>query len=70
MQEFMRTILARNADVVIMTDISCDEASAPCGCYGYDGACTWHRNSCDLDFAECLCSRTFDITCSYHKRNK
>ncbi len=64
---FMQKILARNIDVVILTGIDCDEVRAPCGCYGYDGVCCWHRGSSDDDFADCLCSRKYDITCNYHK---
>ncbi len=65
-QAFMRSMLALADKLIILTDIECDEVRAPCGCYGYDGVCCWHRGSSEDDFADCLCSRKYNITCSYH----
>ena len=66
-QTFMHSMVSKNTALVILTDIECDDAHAPCGCYGYDAVCCWHRGSSEDDFANCLCSRRYNITCSYHK---
>jgi hypothetical protein len=65
-QEFMQKMIARGQDLIILTEIECDDAHAPCGCYGYDCPCDWHRGSSEDDFADCMCSRKYNITCSYH----
>ncbi len=63
-QEFMRRLMALGRDIIILTNIECDDAHAPCGCYGYDGVCDWHRGHSDERFADCFCSR--ETKCNYH----
>lgn len=67
MNQLMKTYADSN--IVILTDIFCDEYHSPCGCTGYDGVCDWHRGYDDMpDFAQCLCSPRHNIKCTYHAR--
>lgn len=73
------SLIEKNKDsditIYILTDISCDAAEAPCGCYGFDSSCAYHdRGGYNYDeepanspFADCLCSRFHGIQCEYHK---
>lgn len=70
--EFMLNIMQNDNNklkpVVIITNIFCDYAEGPCGCFAYN-VCDWHRRRyCrnNLDFAQCLCSKNYNITCKYH----
>ncbi len=68
---YMNQLMAKYADsnIVILTDIFCDEYHAPCGCTGYDGVCEYHRGyDEESDFAPCLCSVRHNIKCAYHAR--
>lgn len=69
---FMKNIIENYKDslkpIVILTNIYCDYAEGPCGCYAYS-ACEWHRNRYSFEndyFAPCLCSEKYKIVCEYH----
>jgi hypothetical protein len=69
---FMLNILQNDNNklkpVIIITNIFCDYVEGPCGCFGYN-VCDWHtRRYCcnNSDFAPCLCSKNYNITCEYH----
>jgi hypothetical protein len=51
---------------VLYTGIPCDNAMAPCGCYGYDSVCEYHRHHHAELVAPCGCSRHFKTMCDYH----
>jgi hypothetical protein len=50
---------------VLYTGIPTSDSESPCGCYGYDGVCDYHRDG-ELDTAICGCSVFFQIICAYH----
>ncbi len=50
---------------VLYTNLTATDDEAPCGCYGRDGTCDYHREE-EPDTAVCGCSVSFDIKCAYH----
>jgi hypothetical protein len=50
---------------VCYTGIPTSDSEAPCGCYGRDGTCDYHREE-EPDTAPCGCSVSFRIKCAYH----
>ena len=50
---------------VLYTNLTATDDEAPCGCYGLDGTCDYHREE-EPDTALCGCSETFHIKCTYH----
>ncbi len=50
---------------VLYTNQTATDDEAPCGCYGRDGTCDYHRDE-DPETAPCGCSESFNLTCSYH----
>jgi hypothetical protein len=51
--------------VILYTGLVTSYQDAPCGCYGYDSVCNYHRNH-DCQVAECFCCSDMNVTCSYH----
>ncbi len=51
--------------ITLYTGIPTSECNAPCGCFGYDSCCAYHRYR-EMDIAECWCSERFGIVCQYH----
>jgi hypothetical protein len=60
--------LARYPSVtfVCYTGIHTSDSEAPCGCYGRDGTCEYHREK-ESETAVCGCSVDYKIVCEYHK---
>jgi hypothetical protein len=50
---------------LVYTNRVATDAEAPCGCYGPDGVCDYHRAE-EPDTAVCGCSETFHLKCTYH----
>jgi hypothetical protein len=50
---------------VLYTNLTATDDEAPCGCYGRDGTCYYHREEMP-ETAICGCSETFKIKCEYH----
>ena len=51
--------------VILYTGTPTSDQEAPCGCYGYDSVCDYHRNH-DCQVAECFCCAEKNVSCSYH----
>ncbi len=51
---------------VLYTNRHATDMVAPCGCYGRDGVCDYHRSDEEPDTAICGCSEFFNINCAYH----
>lgn len=50
---------------VCYTGIPTSDSEAPCGCYGRDGTCDYHRDG-EEEIAACGCSTEYAIKCTYH----
>jgi len=59
--------LLKNPSVqfVLYTNMPTSDAEAPCGCYGRDGVCEYHRFS-EIEVANCGCSVEYKVVCDYH----
>jgi hypothetical protein len=64
--EKVAEIAKKGEAFTIYTNRETSDYEAPCGCTGYDEPCDWHRGYNRSDFASCLCSHTYNITCNYH----
>jgi hypothetical protein len=51
---------------VLYTNMETSDAEAPCGCYGRDSVCEYHRFG-EPEVAHCGCSTLHKIVCEYHK---
>jgi hypothetical protein len=50
---------------VCYTAAHTSDSEAPCGCYGRDGTCDYHRDE-DPGTAICGCSAESKVVCDYH----
>ncbi len=57
--------LANTCPVILYTGIPTSDHEAPCGCYGYDSVCEYHRSR-DSQVADCFCCAEKSVLCSYH----
>jgi hypothetical protein len=62
---FYKTVENEAACFVLYTYFECDDANAPCGCYGYHHVCDYHRDGRE-GVAACGCCAERRITCAYH----
>ena len=70
MAKLLETYKNTDVNLYVFTDIYCDFAEGPCGCYGFSGSCEYHVRGgvyCNDEFADCLCSSKHGIVCEYHK---
>lgn len=57
--------VAEECPVILYTGLMASDIHSPCGCYGYDVVCDYHRNH-EYEVAKCFCCKNLNIDCSYH----
>jgi hypothetical protein len=57
--------IAELCPVILYTGLVANDVNAPCGCYGYDVVCDYHRHQ-EYEVAECFCCESMNLKCVYH----